>query len=812
MNTMPGHPAPKSGRTKTILGLLLAALALRLALVWAGGQFFWPDESRYVAARDALAAIAGGQVREGLTSLVAQGDHVGFKLLGLMPAMLERLLEVNDPRLAAGFFALFSWFGLVFLWGWMRQLGASPEAQAWTVLLVVTCTSLTFYVRHLFPYDPSMALAFAALWVGAKDRASLVRVAVAGILAGCAVLVYFGHWLLTGVVLLLLCLDREMAWRRILARGFAAGFGFAGVLLAVWLLDRWGAGTMVANARNFSGTITQGDFGRGWRLVWEYFWHTEGLVTLGWLAVAGYAGRRVWRDWRGRRELPPVWSRVVLALVLIYGGLMLLSDVVPKFVIYGRSARQLSPFFCVAGGLVLAELMAVSSRRKLFAWGLGVALVVNAAWHLGPVLGQMFPKEFRQVAAARLTTAPPAEAGRSYYRLVNVDHYLFEAERLAHPPEEILLARRHPYEFQPYLYEGSSAKQRAQRRATDQRMQLVRVRVPDAWMIRGEAAGMITMKVRFAPGRQGMAEPLLSLGPKSKGNLFFVRYISHRELVMGMESVGEVQLVGAPQVYEAGREYELTFFSGSLMPPPTSSADPTEEARLLYYANLVSVRLDGQEVLNGLAAPFAVRPDEAYAGYNFVRSDSANTAFSGEILGVRRGGYPPLPAGGLGNSDFGAVRMVVWLPAAAAGTPEPLLVVGVPNHAALGYVRVLPGGKVKLGAEFWGVGAYESEELAAPSDMPTEIVLHLPALYPPVGDPRWGAVPRDVQVARRSRMALLLNGRVVLEREVRETPVPPAPVAFGKNPVGGSWVGEKFTGRLIQGMRLPLVEPAASSR
>jgi hypothetical protein len=32
-------------------------------------------------------------------------------------------------------------------------------------------------------------------------------------------------------------------------------------------------------------------------------------------------------------------------------------------------------------------------------------------------------------------------------------------------------------------------------------------------------------------------------------------------------------------------------------------------------------------------------------------------------------------------------------------------------------------------------------------------------------------------------------------------------VVFGKNPVGGSWVGERFTGRLMQGMRLPLSGP-----
>jgi len=790
---------------RAIIALLLAGLGLRLALVWGGGQFFWPDESRYVAAQDAMISIADGRVMAGLTSLVAQGDHVGFKLLGLLPAAVERMTGVQDPRLAAGFFSLFSWMGLIFLWLWARRLGASPAAQAWTVLLAVTCTTLTFYTRHLFPYDPSLALALAALLVGAKENASLPRLAAAGALTGCAVLVYFGYWLLAGVVLILIGLGQKESWGRRCLRGVAAGLGFASVLLAVWLLDRCGAGTMVTNARNFSGTVFQGDFDQGYRLVWEYFWHTEGLGVLLWLGAGFYAARRAWCDFRGARELPPAWALGVLALGLVYAGLVLTSDVMHKFVVYGRSARQLAPFFCLVGGLALAEWFAGRGRRA--AWLVAGVLAANAAWHLGPVFTQVFPKEFRRLGAVQLATVPPAEPGRSYYRYVNVDHYVFEPEVLPHPPEATLLVRLHPYEFAPYLYEGSSAQQRALRRATDQRMRLVRVRVPDEWLVGGGTEGMITMKVRFAPGRGGMAEPLLSLGAKGAGDLFFVRYLDDRLAMFGMESVGDVVVTSSPVEYTPGEEYELAFFSGSLMPLPGPAAKARPDSQRLYYENLVSVRRDGREILTSLVSPHAVRADEIYVGYNQVRANSADTAFRGAIRQVVRGGYPPLPAGGLGDADFGAARMVVWLPAAAAGVPEPLLVVGSAGQATLGYVRVLPGGQVRLGTEFWGVGVAESDAVAAPPEVATEIVFHFPALYPPVGDARWGAVPRAEQEARRARVTILLNGRVVLDQEAKATAAPSSPVVFGKNPVGGSWVGERFTGRLMQGMRLPLSGP-----
>ena len=807
----PAEIPPGAGQgsrlTGAIVGLLLIGLALRLALVWGGGQYFWPDESRYVAAQDAFVVMAQGHVWTGLTALVAQGDHTGFKLLGLIPAALEHLTGVHDPRLAAAFFALFSWAALVFLWRWARRTGASAEAQAWTVLLAVTCTSLAFYVRHLFPYDPALALALAALFVGAKPQASLPRSFAAGALAGGAVLVYFGYWLLGGVVLVLLCCGRPENWGRRIGRGVAVGLGFASVLFAVWLVDRLGERAMLENMRKFSGTVTQGDFGQGWRLVGEYFWHAEGLVVLGWIGAAVWVGRRAWADFRGSRRLPPVWRLTILALVMIYGGLVLTSDVVHKFVVYGRSARQLAPFFCVAVGLLLAELLATRRRKALLTWLTGTALAAHAAWHLGPVLTQVFPKEFKRLGNQALAAAPSAEAGRSYYRYVNVDHYLFEPETLPAAPEATLLAWRHPYEFAPYLYEGSSAQQRARRRAADQRMRLVLVRQPEAWLVKGEPYGMVTMKIRFAADRAGMSEPLLSVGPQDNGDLFFVRYISYRDAVLGMESVGTGVFTSEPLRFEVGKEYEVGLFSGSLMPPVEPAADPAQKARRLYYQNLVSVRWEGREVINSLVVPHVARPEETYAGHNFVRASSADTGFSGEILSVRRGGYPPLPAAGLSNADHGAARMVVWLPAAAAGVPEPLMVVGKEGNATLGYVRVLPGGKARFGAEFWGVGAFEGEPVAAPPDVATEIIYHFPALYPPVGDPRWGDVPRATQEARRSRLTIVVNGKVVFDRAVSATQAPSAPVAFGQNPVGGSWVSGKFSGRVVQGMRLPLAGP-----
>lgn len=781
-----------------IWAVLSLALLVRVVLVWNGGQGFWPDETRYQDSQEAVRRLAEGRFWSGLGYAVAGGDHPGFKLLGVVPAVVAKMTGVQDLRLPAAFFTCFSWLALVLLWGCVRRAGASPDVQAWTVTVAAVSTALTFYTRHLLPYDASLALALAALYVGWKEGASQWRTFVAGFLAGMALLVYLGYWLVVGVVVLLLACRHDETWWRRLARWAVAGVGAATVLFGVWLIDRLGERTMLENARRFSGTVTQGDFDVGWRLVWEYLWHTEGLLVVLWLVATGWLAVAAWRLWRGGCRPERVWLLGLMAVAVTYGGLVFFSDAVHKFVVYGRTARQLVPFFAVVSGLVLARWLA--GRRGL-AWVVGSALLANFAWRMYPVLTVSYPNDFRKQAAAVLARATPAEPGKSYYRLVNVDHYVYEAETLPYAPEETLLAARHPYEFAPYLYEGSSAWQRQQRRAADQRMRLVRMVVPAHLRLADGPHGQVEMKLRFAAGRMGMSEPLLSLGVQGDGDLFFVRYLSDRQLVLGMESVGAAVKLGEPQAYEVGREHTITCFSGSLLPP---DAEGLTEAQRLYYANLVSVRFDGKEVLQAMTLPHRINPAEVYAGFNRVQAGSAIGGFTGEILEVRRGGLPPMIEN---DEEAGAVRLVIQLPAAAAGIPEPLVVVGAPGGATLFYVRVLPGDRIKLGIEVWGIGAWESEELKADSTQPVEILLSGPALFPAPGAAAWKGVAAETMATTLGRLRAWVDGALVLDQPAPTQEPRREPVAYGRNPVGGSLVSDVFTGKLLQVSRLPPAAP-----
>jgi hypothetical protein len=736
---------------------------------------------------------------------VALGDHVGFKLLGIVPALAERLLHTEDPRLAAGFFAACSWLVLPLLWGCARRLGFPARAQTWTVGLAAASGSLLIYSRHLLPYDASMALALGALYVGWRPVPGLGRSYAVGALAGAALMVYLGYWLLAGLVCLLHLASVGEGWVRRLKRTVVTGAGAATVLLAVWSLDQWGQGKMIENARKFSTTVFQGDFGAGWRLVGEYFWHAEGWLLPVWVVLAGVLA---W--WSYRRQGPATTAAgpaaaglILLAVAGVYAGLVGASDVVHKFVVYGRTARQLTPFLCLTGGLVLAGL----PLGRWGAIGVAVGLCANTAWRQWSLWSQVYPDRFREEGAALLAAAAPEEPGRTYYRYVNVDSYILAADNLPEAPEAELLTRSHPYQFEPNLYEGQSAAQRAMRRAVDHRMRLVRVRVPEAMQVKGEPYGQVRMRVVFPGNRAGLSEPLLSLGPKANGELLFVRYTGQRELALGVESMGQKVMMGSVVPFEPGRPYTVEFFTGALLAPP-GEGGVSEEQRL-YCQYLVLVRLDGREVLRELIAPRAMRPEQVYVGYNYVQASSAMMSFSGRISELRRGGYPLPPEQPGAAGAGGAVRLMVELPGPTSGAPEPLVVMGVPGRATLGYVRVLPDNQIKVGAEFWGYGAYDSAPITVEPGKPVEIGFEFPGLYPPEADAWWGQVPVGLRREYLSRLRLWVNdGIVVLERALD----PPAPVAlqgpyYGRNPVGGSWVNPVFTGRLLQVSRLPAEAP-----
>lgn len=449
-------------RRTLLFALLGAALLLRVALVLSGGQSYWPDEIRYERSRLAVTAMSRGDLSGAVTAL-AHPDHLLFGVLGLAPAALERATGAND-RVPALFFALFSVASVWLLHAIARRLGLSERASLLAALLLAMSASQLYFSRHLLPYDAAMAFGLGALLIAVKPVPAPADGLLCGLLAAATLLTYNGYWLLA-LAAIAIHVMAASSLRASVPRLAAAGAAFALPFLAIGLASVLATGAFFREWAEFAGTVTQGRFAEGWSLPFAYFWHAEHLMGALWaFGVAAATVRLV----RGDPSRTVAFG--LAGILLVYAGLVLGSVALGRFVVYGRQARQLVPFACLLAADALERLLAAPGARRLIAAAILALAAIQAAWNFRAPLAQVFPREFRRMAAA-----VPNPTGAPRLLLYAAPIYPVPAPP---PPEagRVLLARAHPLQYLPYQYEGYTPEERAALRAADIRMRLVEVR------------------------------------------------------------------------------------------------------------------------------------------------------------------------------------------------------------------------------------------------------------------------------------------------------------------------------------------------
>jgi hypothetical protein len=463
-----------------LAGILVAALLLRIVLVLLGGQLVFPDELRYVQTRAALGALTSGDPRPLVWLFTTKVDHLFFKFLALVPAALE-LATHPAPQLPALLFSLCSVVNIWLVWRLALRTGAAPREALLAALFMALSNSMFYYSRHLLPYDVALTLGLWALLVAVRARPQRRTVFFCGFLAGLTFLTYAGYWLLAGLACLIRVLAHSQTLRSRSTTTVLCGLGLATppltVLLASWLV---GANLLAALGR-FSSAVTQGDFREGWSLPLEYLWHAEHAMFLAWLAATVYCGLSL----RRLSERRWVWV-CLLGLLWLYGGLVLFSVGLHKFVVYGRIVRTLVPLFCLLTAFAVQDVLVRRRLRPLVAVAGLAGLVLQAGWNFRVPLTQTFPREFVHSAQCRFPDLSVDVDALSFgadqvdvsgdYRLIYAKHLWPEPAPLKLPPYDELLAAAHPLQYPPYQYEGFGPAQRAHLRATDIRMRLVRLR------------------------------------------------------------------------------------------------------------------------------------------------------------------------------------------------------------------------------------------------------------------------------------------------------------------------------------------------
>jgi hypothetical protein len=657
-----------------VAAVLTLTLAVRIVLVARGGQHFFYDEAKFGTSTAAAAILADGNVSQAVVYAMephvgSYADHIGFKLFGILPELVENRHGHND-HVPAYFFSAFSVLSVLLLAAIAYRLSGSIRAFDFTLLAAALSAALIMYARFLVPYDLSMCFALLAIWVGVRRPAGYLYSALVGILATWAFFCYYGHWQLAGMAVLIHALWVARTPLGFLKRIIAAGLGSSAVVLAVYGVSQLGSGTIFKDMLEITKYQSVGlaDFRSGLN-TWAYFFYAEKLALFLWIAPFAAA---LWLEVGGNQGEPGKFVTplrlMAFGLIAIYAIFVLDSDIRHNLVVHGRHSRQLLPFLVVGFGLGLDQLCRKSRYGPLWAAAVVAALVGNAFATFAVPLSQEFPRDFKARAEAVVRTRPAITDGGSYYRMVNVDHFVFEPEILRDQPMETLLASPHPLQYVPYLYEGESQDMKKLRRSIDHRMRLVRMAVPENERVHGEPYGMVTLTLDFPGDRAGFAEPLLSVGPKGNGDLFFVNYVTPSTALLGYINMGRVVLRSAPFDIEPGKTRVLQLFCGALMPPDNGPVAGESPEATASYRQAIFAAIDGHVMLDDARPRHLSQPGEVFAGVNTVEADSAGNQFSGHILDVNRGGRPPVTGnqtranGSLPGSPVAGSRLRSGLP------------------------------------------------------------------------------------------------------------------------------------------------------
>lgn len=287
--------------------LLVIVGAYRLTLLDRGAMAF-VDETMYYKSALALQELRAGRVRAALTHIATNNGRPGAAIVMLPAAALQAIpyafgVSPSNPRsliIPRVFTVIVSLATLYFLFDICLVMCGDATIAFAAAAVYAFLVNSNVYVRHTLPYDWALSALVYALWIGTADRRTVWRAAAAGVVAGAAVTIYPGYYLVA-VIPGIAIAAQEWPGRTKSAVRLGAGFVVSAVAVVAameWLCRAAGV-SYIQSVRTLSRTITQGTFEEGWTFLPAYLLEVErasGLALLCGTAVYVWrAGTRLRR-------------------------------------------------------------------------------------------------------------------------------------------------------------------------------------------------------------------------------------------------------------------------------------------------------------------------------------------------------------------------------------------------------------------------------------------------------------------------------------------------------------------------------------
>ncbi len=498
-----------------LLGFILSvSVILRIGLVLNGGQFFFPDEERYNIAREVIHLFENDLKTDALATLLQDADHLGFKILGLLPAFVEFHFGEN-VQIPGLFFSFFSIVNVYLFYLIANQFDRENHLALIATFLLAISNSFFYFGGHLLPYDAALTFGLCGLFFAVRTPSLAsnqssgrstkwftplfnwlkidihMRFRIRTIfsqwmnstLAGfCTFLTFFtynGYWTLAGLVLFIHYLPFWDPDRKFLTKFLVSILAVILPFIGLFWIDGVFGQDLLQNYQSFSKTIHQGAFSEGGIMPLKYLWASEGFNIIIWAGLIGFAISQ-----KNIYHHKPFQFGLV-GILIVFGSLLIFSVFLQKFVVYGRLVRQIIPFITMIAAQGLALIGEKGRSGKVLQLSLIVAMIFIAGFNFKKPLTLTFPLDFAKNVQTQYPEIriKPYQISYEAPDIISIDKYQVTFIKYIFPapnnhPEiqgQVLIQAEHPQKYLPFLFEGISPENRVRFLTTDISMKLIKV-------------------------------------------------------------------------------------------------------------------------------------------------------------------------------------------------------------------------------------------------------------------------------------------------------------------------------------------------
>jgi hypothetical protein len=456
---------------------------LRFNLSFKGGQFFIVDELRYRSGHHLLSFLSDFNITGAIDYLINNSAHTLFILFASIFELFRYLVihlfiddsipayELNNSTIGIGYSAslnsIFSSINIVLVYLIVRSFGGN-KMQGILASALLSLSVVNFYFsRHLIPYDLSISLSLISFYFIGKSRNGYKYQFICGLFSGLSTLTYFGYWILA-LIALLSCILRNnnICYKA----AFWCGIGGLTPLLILQFIGYLVGLNYIHNVWEFvlaTQSNQMGDPYSGLKVYFDYMWKADNILFYFMLFFTLFSSLYIKASFNfilNHRSIG-FFSTLFILIILFY-----LSQVEGSFVLYGRTAKMVVPFICVACSYPLFVFLKIKKKQSIIYLIIisFISLLIISIFNHLKVLNIVYPRNIKDEALQisnnfeEFSTLSGKNIRKLERHKASAPYSLINAQWLVPPltisvkdiPKgKVLLKAQHPYSsFPPYLF------------------------------------------------------------------------------------------------------------------------------------------------------------------------------------------------------------------------------------------------------------------------------------------------------------------------------------------------------------------------